>query len=284
MPSSSEGPTCCICLDIYDQELARAFTGSCGHSICAQCEFKLRIACIKKGIPSQCWICMKPFEGPLYRTYALESATPRTEKARFPNPYMTSSQLRQQLTMNPELYKDIHLPNYTPPDPELPETFSRHQIPSHPLPLIQRQMMRLPLSDSMYPPTYSGNYANLNNNNNVNRHHPYRPMTAINHRINPSMTCYPSQQQQQQYPSNPPPRCPPPQYHPQQQQSPHPQFFPYNFDTINSLTMPPSNVLPQTPAAYATQFHQMWQQQQQQQQQQQNNNANTYSNNYGNYQ
>uniref|UniRef100_A0AC34GHR9 RING-type domain-containing protein n=1 Tax=Panagrolaimus sp. ES5 TaxID=591445 RepID=A0AC34GHR9_9BILA len=205
MPKSlSEGPTCCICLEIYDQELARAFTASCGHSICAQCEFKLRIACMKKGIPSQCWICMKPFEGPLYRTYALESATPRTDVPRFSNPYLTNSQIRQQLTINPEIYKDITLPNYTPPEPDLPEPLPRqHQQPPSGM-NIQRPMLIRPstISDSIYPPTYSGYYpANIN----LNRHHPYRPMTTNNYRINSMMPCYPSShsQQPQQYPSNP---------------------------------------------------------------------------------
>uniref|UniRef100_A0AC34F4S5 RING-type domain-containing protein n=1 Tax=Panagrolaimus sp. ES5 TaxID=591445 RepID=A0AC34F4S5_9BILA len=127
---AATAPKCAICYDIYDQELARAFTASCGHSICAQCEFKLRLSCIKRGIPPQCWICIKPFNGPLYRTFALESSIPRTEKQPFPNPYMSDAEIRQDLVTNPRLYRDTSIEDYTPP--YRPTIFEDHPPPYRP--------------------------------------------------------------------------------------------------------------------------------------------------------
>uniref|UniRef100_A0A914PRQ5 RING-type domain-containing protein n=1 Tax=Panagrolaimus davidi TaxID=227884 RepID=A0A914PRQ5_9BILA len=121
MSSLTLNPKCDICYDIYDQELARAFTAPCGHSICAQCEFRLRISCIKRLILPQCWICMKPFDGPLYRTFALESSIPRFEKQRFQNPYMSNEKILQELISNPELYLDISIQFYEPRN-ETPES------------------------------------------------------------------------------------------------------------------------------------------------------------------
>ena len=156
--------TCCICFEIYDQEYAKAFTAPCGHSICAQCEFKLRVGCIKKGIPAKCWTCMKPFSGPLYRTYELESKTPRTEQGRFPNPTMSDNEIRWELQYRPELYEDISLPNYTPDSPPRPS----------PEITVGSRTFRLTVPPHVFttppPPRREHGFR-------ITRHHPYRPPT-----------------------------------------------------------------------------------------------------------